>query len=159
MNKIRNLTLEESVHVSVMSEEGFLCCQITSKVGCSHSAVVKIVQKKRATSSVVDKPQSGHLHVSTSCQDRTLQRISLTNCNLTSPQQICIHGLGLAINRAINVALQLQANSFGTLQIAANTSTVELVDDLEPEVDDEEPASRTRNNSAIHIKVYHLFSK
>ncbi|XP_030042950.1 ribonuclease P protein subunit p20 [Microcaecilia unicolor] len=73
--------------------------------------------------------------------------------------EICIHGLGLAINRAINVALQLQANSFGTLQIAANTSTVELVDDLEAEVDDEEPASRTRNNSAIHIKVYHSFSK
>eukprot|EP00061_Rhincodon_typus_P015680 g43487.t1 len=50
--------------------------------------------------------------------------------------EICIHGLGLAINRAINIALQLQGGSFGSLQIAANTSTVELVDDLEPEVDE-----------------------
>ncbi|XP_029437495.1 ribonuclease P protein subunit p20 [Rhinatrema bivittatum] len=73
--------------------------------------------------------------------------------------EICIHGLGLAINRAINVALQLQAGSFGTLQVAANTSTVELVDDLEPEMDDGEPATRTRNNSAIHIRVYRVFSK
>uniref|UniRef100_UPI00398F46FB ribonuclease P protein subunit p20 n=1 Tax=Pristiophorus japonicus TaxID=55135 RepID=UPI00398F46FB len=73
--------------------------------------------------------------------------------------EICIHGLGLAINRAINIALQLQAGSFGALHIAANTSTVELVDDLEPELDEGEPLTRTRNNSAIHIKVFHALSK
>lgn len=72
-------------------------------------------------------------------------------------REICIHGLGLAINRAINIALQLQASSQGALQLAANTSTVELVDDLEPEDPDEagEPLTRTRNNSAIHIKVFY----
>ncbi|XP_078390016.1 ribonuclease P protein subunit p20 isoform X2 [Cetorhinus maximus] len=73
--------------------------------------------------------------------------------------EICIHGLGLAINRAINIALQLQGGSFGALQIAANTSTVELVDDLEPELDEGEPLTRTRNNSAIHIKVFHTLPK
>uniref|UniRef100_A0A3B5M395 Ribonuclease P protein subunit p20 n=1 Tax=Xiphophorus couchianus TaxID=32473 RepID=A0A3B5M395_9TELE len=69
-------------------------------------------------------------------------------------REICVHGLGLAINRAINIALQLQASSQGALQLAANTSTVELIDDLEPEDPDEagEPMTRTRNNSAIHIK-------
>ncbi|XP_072349526.1 ribonuclease P protein subunit p20 isoform X1 [Scyliorhinus torazame] len=71
--------------------------------------------------------------------------------------EICIHGLGLAINRAINIALQLQGGSFGALQIAANTSTVELVDDLE--LDEGEPLTRTRNNSAIHIKVFHTLPK
>ncbi|CAL8384388.1 unnamed protein product [Arctogadus glacialis] len=73
-------------------------------------------------------------------------------------REICVHGLGLAINRAINIALQLQASSQGALQLAANTSTVELVDDLEPDDPDEapgEPMTRTRNNSAIHIKVYY----
>ncbi|MCJ8731416.1 hypothetical protein PDJAM_G00199350 [Pangasius djambal] len=72
-------------------------------------------------------------------------------------REICIHGLGLAINRAINIALQLQAFSQGALQLAANTSTVELIDDLEPEDPDEagEPLTRTRNNSAIHIKVFY----
>lgn len=71
-------------------------------------------------------------------------------------KEICVHGLGLAINRAINIALQLQASS-PLLQLAANTSTVELVDDLEPEDPDEagEPMTRTRNNSAIHIKVFY----
>ncbi|XP_063043581.1 ribonuclease P protein subunit p20 [Engraulis encrasicolus] len=73
-------------------------------------------------------------------------------------REICIHGLGLAINRAINIALQLQASSQGALQLAANTSTVELVDDLEPDDPDAdmgEPMTRTRNNSAIHIKVFY----
>ncbi|KAJ0006367.1 hypothetical protein NQD34_013640, partial [Periophthalmus magnuspinnatus] len=72
-------------------------------------------------------------------------------------REICVHGLGLAINRAINIALQLQASSQGALQLATNTSTVELVDDLEPEDPDEtgEPMTRTRNNSAIHIKVFY----
>ncbi|XP_001509607.1 ribonuclease P protein subunit p20 [Ornithorhynchus anatinus] len=73
--------------------------------------------------------------------------------------EIYIHGLGLAINRAINIALQLQAGSFGALQVAANTSTVELVDELEPEADDREPLTRTRNNSAIHIRVFHVTPK
>lgn len=73
-------------------------------------------------------------------------------------REICVHGLGLAINRAINIALQLQASSQGALQLAANTSTVELVDDLEPEeagLGGAEPLTHTRNNSAIHIKVYY----
>ncbi|EGW06330.1 ribonuclease P protein subunit p20 [Cricetulus griseus] len=73
--------------------------------------------------------------------------------------EIYIHGLGLAINRAINIALQLQAGSFGSLQVAANTSTVELVDELEPEIDSREPLTRIRNNSAIHIRVFRVTPK
>nr|XP_020655482.1 ribonuclease P protein subunit p20 [Pogona vitticeps] len=67
--------------------------------------------------------------------------------------EICIHGLGLAINRAINIALQLEAAGGGSLLLAANTSTVELADVAEPEGDNDEPLARTRNNSAIHIRV------
>ncbi|XP_043843857.1 ribonuclease P protein subunit p20-like [Dromiciops gliroides] len=73
--------------------------------------------------------------------------------------EIYIHGLGLAINRAITIALQLQASSFGALQVAANTSTVELVDELEPETNNQEPLTRTRNNSAIHIRVFRVTPK
>lgn len=76
-----------------------------------------------------------------------------------SCSEIYIHGLGLAINRAINIALQLQAGSFGSLQVAANTSTVELVDELEPETDTREPLTRIRNNSAIHIRVFRVTPK
>ncbi|KAJ7313283.1 hypothetical protein JRQ81_004568 [Phrynocephalus forsythii] len=67
--------------------------------------------------------------------------------------EICIHGLGLAINRAINIALQLEAGGGGSLVLSANTSTVELADVAEPEGDSDEPMGRTRNNSAIHIRV------
>lgn len=86
-------------------------------------------------------------------------KAQLARCQklLDTHREICIHGLGLAINRAINIALQLQTSSQGALQLAANTSTVELIDDLEPEDPDEagEPLTRTRNNSAIHIKVFY----
>ena len=67
---------------------------------------------------------------------------------------IYIHGLGAATNRAVNLALQLKERSLGTIDVAVNTSTVELVDDLEPQVDHLEPQTQIRNNSAIHIKVF-----
>ncbi|XP_025720227.1 ribonuclease P protein subunit p20-like [Callorhinus ursinus] len=76
-----------------------------------------------------------------------------------SCSEICIHGLGLAINRAISIALQLQVGSFGSLQVAANTSTMELVDELEPETDTREPLTCLRNTSAIHIRAFRVAPK
>ncbi|OCT59625.1 hypothetical protein XELAEV_18001047mg [Xenopus laevis] len=70
-------------------------------------------------------------------------------------REVRVHGLGLAIGRAVNLALQLQLSFPGTLLISPSTSSVQLTDDLEPEGgDDLEPAVRSRNNSAIHIRVY-----
>ena len=68
--------------------------------------------------------------------------------------EIHVHGLGAAINRAMTLALQLQEKTAGAMQLAVNTSTVELIDDYEPLSDDLEPESRERNNSAVHIKLY-----
>ncbi|XP_041351252.1 ribonuclease P protein subunit p20-like [Gigantopelta aegis] len=73
---------------------------------------------------------------------------------LDSGNEVYIHGLGAAINRAINVALQLKENGRGTVEVSAYTSTVDLADDLEPDNDDDEPEVSHRNNSAVHIKVY-----
>lgn len=75
---------------------------------------------------------------------------------LDSENEVYVHGLGAAINRAINLALQLQSKGQGLVEISAHTSTVELVDDLEPQADDLEPETQSRNNSAIHIKVYKM---
>lgn len=72
----------------------------------------------------------------------------------TGLSEIYIHGLGSAMNRAINLALRLEAESHGRLKVAANTSTVELVDDIEPQADNVEADTQVRNNSAIHLKVY-----
>nr|XP_025715841.1 ribonuclease P protein subunit p20-like [Callorhinus ursinus] len=76
-----------------------------------------------------------------------------------SCSEIYIHGLGLTINHAISIVLQLQAGSFGSLQVAANASTVELVNELEPETDTREPLTRLCNNSAIHIRVFRVARK
>ncbi|KAG9462127.1 ribonuclease P protein subunit p20 isoform X2 [Eleutherodactylus coqui] len=71
-----------------------------------------------------------------------------------SQKELRVHGLGLAIGRAINLALQLQLAMPETL-LSASTSTVELTDDLEAEGgEDAEAGTRNRNNSAIHIRVY-----
>jgi len=67
---------------------------------------------------------------------------------------IYIHGLGAAVNRAINLGLQLKRRGLGSLDVAVNTSTVEVTDDLEPLLDDLESQSRVRNCSAVHIKVF-----
>lgn len=83
------------------------------------------------------------------CQLERCQKLLDTETN-----EVFIHGLGAAINRAINLALQLQIRGQGTVEISAHTSTVELMDDLEPETDDLEPGSFARHNSAIHIRVY-----
>ena len=72
-------------------------------------------------------------------------------------ESIYIHGLGSAIDRAMNIALQLKSTystgSVSVLSLSANTSTVDLVDDLEPLDDDHEPTTRSRRSSAIHIKL------
>lgn len=70
-------------------------------------------------------------------------------------KELRVHGLGLAIGRAINLALQLQLSMPESLLLSASTSTVELTDDMEAEGgEDGEPGTRNRNNSAIHIRVY-----
>ncbi|XP_071080859.1 ribonuclease P protein subunit p20-like [Haliotis cracherodii] len=72
---------------------------------------------------------------------------------LDAGNEVYIHGLGAAVNRAINLALQLKANGRGTVDVSCRTSTVELTDDLEPNNDEGEADTSVRNNSAVHIKV------
>jgi len=56
----------------------------------------------------------------------------------------------------MNLALRLQASSNGTINLDCNTSTVELIDDLVPDKGSATPDTLTRNNSAIHIRVYKI---
>ena len=71
---------------------------------------------------------------------------------------IYIHGLGAAVDRAINIALQLKLSSVGCvapLEVSANTSTIDLIDDFIPVDDEHEAKTRSRRSSAVHIKVFH----
>ncbi|XP_072949409.1 ribonuclease P protein subunit p20-like isoform X1 [Epargyreus clarus] len=69
-------------------------------------------------------------------------------------KEIILHGLGAAIQRCCNLALQLEILFSGTCQIEINTSTVELIDDLEPLTDDIDFGAQVRNSSSIHIRVF-----
>lgn len=41
--------------------------------------------------------------------------------------EIVIHGLGAAVPRAVNLALHLKSKHLGTIEVAVNTSTVDIV--------------------------------
>eukprot|EP00040_Diaphanoeca_grandis_P040960 m.262318 g.262318 ORF g.262318 m.262318 type:complete len:288 (-) comp45153_c0_seq1:125-988(-) len=74
---------------------------------------------------------------------------------LSGQKNVCIHGLGAAINRAINLSLQLQMRLAFPVTVSATTSTVPLVDDLIPSKElllgNQHEKTQIRNNSAIHI--------
>ena len=64
-----------------------------------------------------------------------------------------IHGLGVAVNKAVDIANKvLQAHS-GSVHVSVNTSSVVLVDDYEPLVPDLPPISQIRMSSAIHLTL------
>ncbi|XP_045498442.1 ribonuclease P protein subunit p20-like isoform X1 [Colias croceus] len=67
---------------------------------------------------------------------------------------IILHGLGAAIQRCCNLALQLESLFAGTCQIEVNTGTVDLVDDLEPLTDDLDFGAQVRHSSSIHIRIF-----
>ncbi|XP_047351764.1 ribonuclease P protein subunit p20 [Vespa velutina] len=68
--------------------------------------------------------------------------------------EIIIHGLGAAIDRACNLALQLKEIHHNSLDLDIKTSTAELIDDFEPLNDDYDYKVKMRRNSAIHIRVF-----
>ncbi|XP_066065208.1 ribonuclease P protein subunit p20 [Chamaea fasciata] len=70
--------------------------------------------------------------------------------------ELRLHGLGLAVPRTINLALQLQAGAGGALRLHASTSSVPLRDhrDRRDHRDgDGEDGDTPRHNSAIHIRL------
>ena len=73
-------------------------------------------------------------------------------------EEIYIHGLGAAVSRALTLSLRLKDHFSGSVGIAVNTSTTELMDDRELKDDNVEVETQTRNNSAIHIRLFKLSS-
>lgn len=69
-------------------------------------------------------------------------------------KEIILHGLGAAIQRCCNLALQLEILFSGTCQIEVNTGTVDVIDDLEPLTEDLDFDSQVRCTSSIHIRIF-----
>ncbi|GLG94174.1 Ribonuclease P protein subunit p20 [Gryllus bimaculatus] len=70
--------------------------------------------------------------------------------------EIFIYGLGSAVCPAINIALQLKEKYPRVYEVSVETSTVDIVDDLEPLVDQVDYETQTRQNSAVRIRVYRI---
>jgi len=86
MVKPRFLSPDQRVKVVVLHEEGYSSTAIARKVGCTQSAVIKILQKQQQTGSTVDRQRCGRPKKSNARQDRVLRRTALANRRLTSPQ-------------------------------------------------------------------------
>uniref|UniRef100_G3MMV6 Ribonuclease P protein subunit p20 n=1 Tax=Amblyomma maculatum TaxID=34609 RepID=G3MMV6_AMBMU len=68
--------------------------------------------------------------------------------------ELFVHAMGAAVGRAINLTLQLESHYQGLVELDVRTSTVDVVDDLEPLGDDLEPMTQTRQTSAVHIRLF-----
>jgi len=88
--------------------------------------------------------------------NKTDFKAQLARCFKCLETEDCVflHGLGGAVERAVNIALELQLKSSNPLETEVTTSTVNLIDDFEPLEDTEEFKSKDRQTSAVHIKVY-----
>lgn len=70
--------------------------------------------------------------------------------------EIYIHGLGAAINRAGNLALQLKQRGHGNIELSAQTFSTQVVDDFRSVNEEQESYSEARTKSSIKIKVYRI---
>ncbi|CAG9862171.1 unnamed protein product [Phyllotreta striolata] len=99
------------------------------------------------------KPERGEnvLYVSS----KTNFKAQLKKCSkLTSNREneIIIYCMGAAIQKGILLALQICEENIA-YKIHTNTLTTELIDDLEPAVDDADYDIQKRFNSALRIKL------
>ncbi|GAV04418.1 hypothetical protein RvY_14697 [Ramazzottius varieornatus] len=73
-------------------------------------------------------------------------------------KSISLHGMGAATNRAVNLALTLQAEYAGLLEISTTTGSTEITNELEPLRDDLDPISQSRFISVINLKLFFVKS-
>ncbi|XP_054088231.1 ribonuclease P protein subunit p20 [Zeugodacus cucurbitae] len=71
----------------------------------------------------------------------------------TGEKDIYLHCMGSSINRCLNLALHIIKNYGQKLSYSIHTSTIQLIDEAHPLLEYEDIALRTRNNSAVHIKL------
>lgn len=66
---------------------------------------------------------------------------------------VLVHGIGPAMQRVINLALQIKLRGNGMFDVSATTHTVHLHDDLN-DTETGLVTSQTRRNSSISIKIF-----
>ncbi|KAG7214107.1 hypothetical protein KM043_001465 [Ampulex compressa] len=138
---------DETKNDTSLSEEGTTCKTENTTTSCS-----KHVLKKRQPFGLQCKTDRD-IYVTT----KTNFKAQLNKCEKlfdSGASEVIIHGLGAAICRACNLALQLRDIHYESVELDVKTSTVSLIDDLEPLIDDADYETNVRCNSAIHIRVF-----
>ncbi|MCP9264211.1 Ribonuclease P protein subunit p20 [Dirofilaria immitis] len=67
--------------------------------------------------------------------------------------EVVLHGLGTAVSRTINVALQIQRKLVDTVKLDVKTGTIKVTDSLFPLYDEVDFKTRNRLISAVHIRI------
>lgn len=106
--------------------------------------------KKRPTSKPFQRENDIYITSKSNFKAQLKQCENILNAGV---KDIYLHCLGKAISRGINLALTLVNNSNGVLVYEANTSTIELIDELHPLSDQDDLTIQRRMNSALHIKI------
>ncbi|CAH1115546.1 unnamed protein product [Psylliodes chrysocephalus] len=87
---------------------------------------------------------------------KTNIKAQLEKCNKlvnNRENEIIIYCMGAAIQRGILLALQICEENIA-YKLHTNTLTTELIDDLEPAVDDADYDIQRRFNSALRIRIF-----
>lgn len=87
---------------------------------------------------------------------KSLQKVQIARIKKLFKQDkpfVTIHGLGGAINKAVELAFLFKEDE-PKVKWEITTSSVNLFDDLEANELDEESTVAARTNTAIHIKVF-----
>lgn len=122
----------------------------TKKVNSKSRHRVSHELKKRPTSKPFQRENDIYITSKSNFKAQLKQCENILNAGV---KDIYLHCLGKAISRGINLALTLVNNSNGVLVYEANTSTIELIDELHPLSDQDDLTIQRRMNSALHIKI------
>ncbi|XP_076754141.1 ribonuclease P protein subunit p20 isoform X1 [Xylocopa sonorina] len=143
-------------HESLKLEESFSKHQNAPIAKRKKLLASDYIRKKRQPFGIIKK-QDKDVFVT----NKTNFKAQLKKCEKlldNGTDQVIIRGLGAAVHRACSLALQLKEIHCGSLELDIKTSTISIVDDLQPLDDSIDYETINRNNSAVHIRVFKKFS-
>ncbi|ESN94956.1 hypothetical protein HELRODRAFT_146344, partial [Helobdella robusta] len=87
---------------------------------------------------------------------KTNMKAQFNRCKslLEKHDEIHLHGLGIAVEKAVSLALELEQECSPVLKLSATTDTMNVVDDMQCLNDETKSEKLNRNVSVIHIKIF-----
>ncbi len=94
------------------------------------------------------------IYVKTSSKVTALVKRAETLLDKKKVNFINIHGLGRAVYKAVQVALQIRRHlGHESIQLSVETESCTMIDDICPDELDGDEVTQFRQNSAIHIRI------